>query len=77
MKDRSPWYGLARHLFQAYCLGAELQVIMFTLAAGAVFVLHGVRDLTVQFDNVGFTYQTKSTIPNRQSAFDPYPTLNH
>ena len=77
MKDRSPWYGLARHVFQTHRLGAKLQVIMFTLAAGTVLVLHGVRDLTVQFDNVGFAYQTKSPIPNRQSTFDPYPTLKH
>src|ERR1043165_2087988 len=72
MKDRAFGNGLAGHCFETQRLGAELEIIMFLLAARAMLVFHWIGRGAVELDHIRLTSQAKPIGPQRQCPFDAY-----
>ena len=71
--DRPSFNGNAEHLFEAKGLGAELNVVVTSFAAGSVFVFdRNDPSVGMKLHNVAAPLQAEPVRPERQGTFYPH-----
>src|SRR6187551_2573351 len=73
--DGAAWHGLPQHLLQAERLRAQLQVGVRAMPP-ADLMLHWVRTVSAQLDNIGFASETVPLRPERDAAQHPDAALD-
>lgn len=73
VKDRAARNRFSGHLFEAYCLGAELKVVVLKFSQAARLILYREGDLSMELNDIRFSDKSQAMTPQRKSPLDTDP----